>query len=70
MSNSVIDAQREFTDNFGELTIKHLICGVSLPCFSNERYEIDKFIADHQKPAPVKVPVKIRYTSYSVHYNN
>jgi hypothetical protein len=59
MSNSIIEAQQEFTGCFGELTLRHITSDLTLPTFSREAMELDEFIATHQAPAPVKIPVTI-----------
>jgi hypothetical protein len=62
--NSIIEAQEEFTNCFGELTLRHLTSKeLVLPHFSNEKVELDQFIADHQKPAPVRIDVSIQDTA-------
>jgi hypothetical protein len=57
--NSVIEAKQDFTMCFGPLTLRHMAEGVVLPHFSEEQIEMDKFIDDHQKDAPVKIPLKV-----------
>ena len=53
--NSVIEAQCDFTYCFGELRISHLTGELILPYFSNEAVELEQFINDHQRPAPVVI---------------
>lgn len=55
--NSIIEAQEEFTNCFGELTLEHLYEGVALPKWSNEYEYLERFIAAHQKPAPIVIPI-------------
>jgi hypothetical protein len=58
--NSIIEAQNTFTEFFGELCLSHL-CDphLVLPNFSREQMELDEFIMNHQKPAPIRIPVVV-----------
>lgn len=50
--NSVIEAQMEFTECIGEITVNHLFSGLTLPLWSNEAVMIEHFITTHQGPVP------------------
>lgn len=57
--NSIIDAQAEFTNVFGEITLRDLVSDLVLPTWSNERLELDAFIDAHQQAAPVVIELSI-----------
>jgi len=67
--NSVLDAQQEFTNCFGELTLQHITSDLILPEFSREAMELDEFIDEHQQPAPVEMPVEISQDNGLKRYN-
>lgn len=67
--NSVIEAQQEFTDCFGELTLRHITSDLILPEFSREAMELDEFIDAHQEQAPVEMPVTISQENGLKRYN-
>lgn len=50
--NSVIEAQKEFTECFGEITLDHLFSGLELPVWSNEHTYLEKFLDDHRTIPP------------------
>jgi hypothetical protein len=67
--NSILEAQEEFTNQFGELSLSHL-CDpyLVLPNFSREQFELDEFIRTHQNPAPIVIPVVItKYPEYKLY---
>lgn len=56
--NSVIEAQQEFTDSFGELRLSHLMQrNLELPYFTNEYVEFQNFLDTHRQIAPIKLTV-------------
>lgn len=73
--NSVIEAQIEFTECIGEITMQHLFMGLTLPLWSNEAVEVEKFIRDCQRPTPphqtippVKVYMEREYKENNIQY--
>lgn len=67
--NSIIEAQEQFTECFGELTLRHMCSNLVLPAFSREAMEMDEFINNHQEPAPVKIPVAVTVEGDYKRYN-
>lgn len=73
--NSVIEAQQEFTECFGEdITLHQLFKGLTLPLWSNESAYLEKFLDDHRtvNPAqtipPIKVNVRVTYDNNHTTY--
>jgi len=63
--NSVLDAQEQFSECFGDICLSDLTSEIILPWFSNEAYELYEFIQAHQKPAPVEISCSIvRHNGY------
>lgn len=68
--NSIIEAQQEFTNCFGELTLRHMTSEVLLPNFSREKMQYDEFIDTHSVYTPGAIVIKtaIQRGNYSTRY--
>jgi hypothetical protein len=67
--NSIIEAQQEFTNFFGEsVTFRHLHEGVELPHFSNQLVELEQFIDAHRGPAPIALALESNVTPIGKHF--
>lgn len=64
--NSIIEAQQQFTECFGELCLSDLCSNeLLLPHFSNELVKLDEFIEAHSKvKSSATIKIEFSKTSY------
>ena len=60
--NSIIEAQQEFSEQLGEITLNHMLNGFCLPKFTTEIVEFEQFVEHHREDYQTAKREELRIT--------